>query len=282
MTGYSTREISRLLGLSPAQVRSFVRSRVLSPERGPGRRYRFSFGDLVFLKAAKDLLSARVGPRRIRRALAKLRAGGGRLTGLRLAAEGGCLVVGDGQRRWQPESGQILFDFDVAQLARKAAPIVRRAFRQAKQGQQELSAQEWYAWGCELEASAPAQAREAYERALELEPGHADAHVNLGRLLHEEGYPAEAEAQYRRALQARPDDATAAFNLGVALEDLGRAAEALASYERAADLDPANADAHFNAANLCERLGQPACALRHLKAYRQLTRSGPRRPPGTS
>src|SRR5262249_43861554 len=89
--GYSTRDISRLIGLSPTQVRSFVRSGLIFPERGPGRRFRFSFEDLVFLKAAKELLSARVGPRRIRRALAKLRQElppGRRLSGLQLTAEG--------------------------------------------------------------------------------------------------------------------------------------------------------------------------------------------------
>jgi tetratricopeptide (TPR) repeat protein len=278
VTGYTTRDISRLLGLSPAQVRSYVRSGLLAPERGPGRQLRFSFEDLVFLKAAKDLLSVRIGPRRIRRALAKLRRElpEGRLSGLQMAADGGRLVVADGLSRWNPESGQILFDFDVAELARRVAPLARRAFRQAKAGsrERELSADDWYAWGCELETAAPAEAREAYGRALALEPGHPDAHVNLGRLLHEEGYPAEAEAHYRRALETRPDDATAAFNLGVALEDLKRFADAVACYERAAELDPDNADAHFNAANLSERLGQPAAALRHLKVYRKLLRGG--------
>jgi len=275
MTGYSTRDISRLLGLSPSQIRSFVRSGLVEPVRRPGGRYAFSFEELVFLKAARDLLSARIGPRRIQRALARVREQtpeGGRGSGLRLSAEGRRVAVGDGQRRWLPESGQILFDFDVAELARKVAPLARRAFREAKTGPRQLSAEEWYGWGCELEAVSPAEAREAYERALELDPAHPDAHVNLGRLLHEGGKPAEAETHYRRALAARPDDATAAFNLGVALEDLGRAEEALSAYERAAELDPSNADAHFNAANLCEHLGQVAAALRHLKAYRKLLR----------
>ncbi len=274
MTGYSTRDISRLLGLSPRRVRSFVRSGLVAPGRGPGRRLRFTFQDLVFLKAARDLLSARIGPRRIRRALAQLRARfpEGRVTQLQLALDGGRLVVGDGQRRWHPDSGQILLDFDVADLARKVAPIARRAFRRAREESGEFTADDWYAWGCELEATAPAEARDAYARALALDPRHSDAHVNLGRLLHEEGFAAQAESHYRRALEARPDDSTAAYNLGVALEDLRRPSEAVALYERAAELDPGHADAHFNAANLYERLGDPAAALRHLKSYRRLTR----------
>lgn len=37
-------------------------------------------------------------------------------------------------------------------------------------------------------------------------------------------------------------------------------------------LEPDNADAHFNAASLAERLGRDAEAVRHLAAYRKLTR----------
>src|SRR2546425_10924423 len=162
------------------------------------------------------------------------------------------------------------------ELARKAAPVARRAFRQAQEESGDtLSAEEWFGWGCELEATSLEEAREAYRRALALDPRHADAHVNLGRLLHESGDAAGAESHYRRALEARPDHATAAFDLGVALEDLGRDREALEAYDRAIALDPGNADAHYNAASLCEKLGRPAEALGHLKACRELIRGSP-------
>ncbi len=275
MKGYSTREVAKLLGLSEGELRGFVRAGFLVPERGPGRQLRFSFQDIVFLRTARGLMAARVAPRRIRLALKRLREQlpeGKPLTGVRVAVEDGRIVVEDGARRWQPESGQILLNFGVADLARKVAPMVRRAFREAQQEGPDFSAEDWYTWGCELEPGSPEQAREAYQRALSLDPGHADAHVNLGRLLHESGEPASAEPHYRRALVARPDDAIAAFNLGVALEDLGRIEKALEAYERAVAIDPENADAHFNAASLAERLGQAALALRHLRIYRKLTR----------
>jgi tetratricopeptide (TPR) repeat protein len=278
--GYSTGDVARILELTPRQVRAGVRAGVLEPERGPRGEYRFSFQDLIFLKTARGLFAARMPARRVRGALEKLReqlSRGRRLTGLHIAVEGRRIVVSDGEARWQPESGQILFDFGVADLARRAAPVARVAFAEAKEESGDpLTAEEWYRWGCELEAAAPDEAAEAYRRALALDPRHADAHVNLGRLMHESGDAEAAREHYHRALDCRPDDATAAFNLGVALEDLGRPREALAAYENALALDPGNADAHYNAASLCERLGQPADALRHLKDYRLLTLGRPR------
>ena len=275
MKGYSTGEVARLLGLSQAQVRSYVRAGFLSPERGARGALCFSFQDLVFLRTARGLATARVAPRRIRKALARLREQlpeGRPLTAVRIAMEGSRIVVEDGARRWQPESGQILFDFGVADLARKVAPLVRRAFREAQQEGAEFSADDWYEWACELEPGSPGEARAAYRKALELDPTHADAHVNLGRLLHESGDPEAAEPHYAAALATRPGDATAAFNLGVALEDLGKIPEALLAYQKAVMVDPENADAHFNAAALAEKLGRPAEALRHLRTYRKLTR----------
>ena len=43
-------------------------------------------------------------------------------------------------------------------------------------------------------------------------------------------------------------------------------------YERALEADPGCADAHFNLARLLAELGQRPAALRHLQAYRKLTR----------
>lgn len=278
MTGYSTSEVAKILGLSPAQVRGYVRAGFLSPERDEDGNMRFSFPDLAFLRTARGLMSSRVPPRRIKRALERLREQlpeDRPLNEVRIATEGSRIVVEDAAGRWQPESGQAVFDFDGEDAAGDPPPIASPSFeargRRSEAGD-DLTADSWFEWGCELEPTDAAQARDSYQKALELDPDHAGAHVNLGRLLHEGGDPAAAEPHYARALEVRPDDPTAAYNLGVALEDLGKLPEALLAYQKAVRLEPDNADAHYNAASLAERLGRSAEAVRHLAAYRKLTR----------
>lgn len=264
-----------MLGLSSAQIRAYTSDGFLEPERGPRGELRFGFHDLIILRTAGELSAARIPQRKVRRVLERLREqlpAGRSLTGVRIAADGERVVVRDGAAMWNPESGQSLFDFSVADLAAKTAPLLHRAAKAAREREQETSADEWYALACELELTSVEQARDAYERALRAEPHHSDAHVNLGRLLHEEGSPSAAEAHYRAALKADPEHEIAAFNLAVALEDLGRTAEATAAYQHALALNPDNADAHYNLAGIYEQRGEKQAALRHLKSYRTLTR----------
>lgn len=276
LPGYSTREVARLLGVAEERVRALMRATALAPRRGARGTFLFSFQDLVVLRAAQGLLAAQIPPRRVRRALARLAEQlprGRSLATVRIAAEGGRVVVRSGGEAWQPDSGQHVLDFEVAPLAAAAAPFSQRVAAELS-GRQDLDADEWFAMGCELEATAPEAAKDAYARALALAPIHPDAHLNLGRLLHEEGDTRAAARHYREALAARPDDAIALYNLGVALHDLGQAPAAVEAYQQALIADPACADAHFNLAGLYEQLGDNANAIRHLKAYKALVGKG--------
>ncbi|MBV8199273.1 MAG: tetratricopeptide repeat protein [Acidobacteria bacterium] len=138
-----------------------------------------------------------------------------------------------------------------------------------------VSAADCYELAVALEADDPAAAEAAYRQALAIDPDLADAHLNLGRLLHEGGDPAAAEAHYRKALAVDPDDALAAYNLGVALQDQRRPREAAEAYEQALGLDPTLADAHFNLSGVYEQLGEKTAAFRHPRTCRSLTGSGP-------
>lgn len=269
MGGYGAREVAKMLGLSLAQVRAYVRSGFLTPARGPRGEMRFSFQDLVLLRTAQGLVSARIAPRRVRSALRKLKEQlpeGRPLRGVHIRAEGDRIVVGDDRASWSPESGQILFDFGTRDLARKVAPL---QLRRTAGG----DASDFYERGCDLEETAPDEAREAYRRALDLDPGHADAWVNLGRLLHEAGDARAAAQHYRKAIELKPDNVIALFNLGVALEDLRMPEEAILAYRTALAADAGCADAHYNLAQLYEGRGNATAALRHLRTYRKLVQA---------
>jgi tetratricopeptide (TPR) repeat protein len=270
------REVSAMLGLSAGQIRSWAARGFLTPERDVDGDLRFGFQDLVILRTAGELTAAHIPTRKIRRVLASVREQlpeGRSIAGVRIAADGERVVVRDGTAIWNPESGQSLFDFSVDEIAEKTKPIALAAVREAKARQEDdLDADAWYELASDLELSDPAEARAAYEKAIALDPTHVDAHVNLGRLLHEDGATAAAETHYRAALAVDPDHPVAAFNLGVALDDLGRLADAAAAYRRAIELDPDNPDAHYNLAGVLERNGDKAGAVRHLTRYRTLTR----------
>lgn len=277
--GYSPKDVAKLLGLSEARVRSFVRAGLLQPRRGPRGEARLSFQDIVLLRTARGLLDARIPTRKLRLALERLRdrlPRGRSLAGLNIAAAGDEVVVREGDTLWNAASGQAVFDFDfgfeVNDLARRVAPLTRRAAREARSRPDQVTADDWYEMGCDLEAAAHAdEARDTYRRALELEPAHADAHINLGRLLHDAGEIEAASAHYRLALAARPEDRTARFNLAVAFEDRGALEEAARLYREVVRLHPDHADAHYNLAGVLERLHDATGALRHLSAYRRLT-----------
>ncbi len=269
----STAEVGRILGMKEASVRAMVRSGLCRPTR-EGRRYSFSFQDLVVLRAAQGLVEEKVPAARVRGALAALvrelpeeRP----LSGLRIYADGRQVAVRDGGASWQPETGQTLLNFEVDQLIERVRSLRADAEVGGKTRASELRARREFEQALELEDDDPEAARAAYARALELDPTLVDAYVNLGRLAHVAGDAREAARLYHLALERTPDDPVVHFNLALALEDTRGAAPAASHYERAIELDPSFADAHFNLAGLCEKLGRQAAALRHYSAYKKLT-----------
>ena len=275
-----------MIGVSAGRLRAYLRAGVLSPERGTRGELRFSFQDLLLLRQAERLVNQRIPPHRVRRALKALRerlTDERPLTGMSLGVVGPEVVVHEQGARWHAESGQVLLQFERTQTGLGETPMValptRPASPAAAAGAQGSSGdvvaptvEQMYELGCDLDEADPERAESSYRQVLEQAPQHADAHINLGRILHERGDLLAAEEHYRRALESRPNDATANFNLGVALEDAGRHREALEAYQSAIASDERNADAHYNAARLYDLLGDYASALRHLRICRDLAR----------
>jgi predicted O-linked N-acetylglucosamine transferase (SPINDLY family) len=118
------------------------------------------------------------------------------------------------------------------------------------------------------------EARDAYVRASELKPDHAEA-LNTAALLSQElGDFETAEKLLKQIIQQWPGQAAIVNNLGNTLQALGRYDEAEHAYRDAIALTPNYAVAHFNLGNLqTQRLQfEPAIqsfrnAIRHKPDY---------------
>ncbi len=257
-TTYTLTEVARLLGLEATQV-SELSALVHHPPRDL-----FGFADLVLLRAAKGLSSQNLPKEKLIVALQKLRARlpeGAGATAVALTRQGEELVVAVGGQQWSATDGQGVFGFGRAPTPTWIQPSAL------------MDAEGLFQQAIALEEQNPGDAVERYTEALAQNPRHADAHVNLGRLLHTRGRLREAEAHYVASLVVRPNDVTATFNLAVVLEDLGRIDESIARYTEALQLDAGCVDAYFNLSRLYEKKGEKVAALRHLKDYRRLMRS---------
>ena len=101
----------------------------------------------------------------------------------------------------------------------------------------------------------------SYRLALQCRPGYAEAYYNQGRALHAlDELPAAADC-YRHAVEIKPDYGKALKSLGDVLGELGRTDEAAAQYRRALEVEPADAESHAALAALWERASELPEAL---------------------
>lgn len=266
---YSRSQIRRKFGLSERQLQSWEKQDLVA------RSDSYSFSDLIAFKTLLKLRENRIPGREIARALRSLRQKldwvKQPLAELRVVSDGRRITVHIGGQKMEAVSGQILLDFDAAELGGlRSFPVAKRSARQARESE------EWFQRGLELEETgAPVeQAVEAYQKVLELNPSAAGALVNLGTIYYRQRRFDFAEKYYLRAIEADSQYPLAQFNLGNLYDEQGRLKEAHEHYKRALALNPQYADAHFNLALLCERLNDPLRAVHHWKAYLKLDHSG--------
>jgi Tfp pilus assembly protein PilF len=109
----------------------------------------------------------------------------------------------------------------------------------------------------------------AFQRAIELDPGYANAHRALGITLYREGRLQDAARAYERAIQLAPDDVAAHHNFGVLSQSQGKIEDAIAHYREALRFDDKHADSHYGLALAFRAQGNAADAARHYRAALQ-------------
>ncbi len=267
MNRYGRSDVLRILRITARQLSGWEKSGLIAPAE------HYSFFELLQLKKLRDLRAKKVRPAVIRESLMAMQKAvsgmenplveaGTFSTGTRVAFRHHGTVV-------EPMSGQFVMDFDPREVLVQPAKV--KPMRMAE------TAAEWFAKGIALEEDPAAQleAIEAYQKVLEMEPGHAAAHINLGTLYYNRQNYTEAERHYRKAVEVDPRYALAYFDLGNVLDETGRLDEGIRAYKQAIALAPTYADAHYNLALAYEKLKQPRRALPHWRAYVKLDTSGP-------
>jgi tetratricopeptide (TPR) repeat protein len=257
---YSRADVRRKFGLSEPKLKSWERQNLIAPAAS------YTFSDLLTIKTLIRLRENKIPVREIARALDslrdKLREVKQPLAELRVVLDGKRITVHVAGQKMEAVSGQILFDFDAAEIG----AVARFPERRRNHALRVRESEAWFQKGLELEETgAPVEdAVDAYSKVLELNPGAAGALVNLGTIYY----------RLRKFIEAETEYALAEFNLGNLYDEQGRMDEAFEHYRRALALNPQYADAHFNLALLCERLGDQLKAVHHWKTYLKLDHSG--------
>jgi len=226
---YGVREVQKLLRLPRSTIRMLVDAGFVSPARGPRNAWRFSFQDLIVLRTAQALADAKVPARRIARSMKALRRQLPPtlpLSGLSIAAEADRVVVREGTRRWQADTGQYLLGFEPSASdgsLRVLAPPAPDVEAYVQRG------------SALHEAAQLAEAERVYREGLEKCGEDALLLYNLGVLLEDMERKSDALAAYERSLGADATFADCHYNVALLYEALGKPREAIrhmAQYRR--------------------------------------------------
>jgi tetratricopeptide (TPR) repeat protein len=263
---YTRKEVRRLLAITERQLKGWE-AHSLIPARDT-----FAFSDLIALRALVKLRDSRIPPAKIRTALTavrqRLRHVDDPLKELKVLSDGKRIRVEVNGQHMEPESGQLLFNFDQEELKRLVSfPLQPRNEHRTRRE----SAEKLFQRGLECEQSgAMHDAIKAYQAAVEMDSASAGAWLNLGTIFFNTRQFSRAESHYKKALEADPDYALAHFNLANLYDERGDHRKALRHYQDAVRLNPGYADAHYNLALLFQGSGQVMEAVRHWKTYLKL------------
>ena len=145
----------------------------------------------------------------------------------------------------QPRNGRALAEIGRIYRAREQYDVAELVFRKAMEIEE--SAELHNDMGLlELARGDTQAAFTEFQRAIEIDPSFAAAHLNQGSVLLHAGDFAGAETEYRAVIAQDADDVDAHVALGAALRGQGNHREARREYDRALEENPNHPAALFN------------------------------------
>jgi adenylate cyclase len=219
--------------------------------------------------------------------VATVMEGSVRKSGDRVRVTAQLIDAGNGYHLWSENFDRSLQDIFAIQeeIARSVARALRVSLKTpealdiGRNAPQDLRAYEFYLRGRQMQAMKSTatwrSAPEMFRRAIELDPGYAQAHAGLAdalvdllmwRLVKPEDVLDEALAAAKRALELAPELAEAHVARGNTLSLAGDAEAATSSFERAIELNPELYEAHYYFARHLYAQGRDAEAVDEFEA----------------
>ncbi|WP_456433840.1 tetratricopeptide repeat protein [Thermosulfuriphilus sp.] len=249
-------EVVRLTGLSAPEIERLARKKVVLPgrdEKGPF----WGFQEIRALRRIRDLLDQGASLERLIKDLKSLAPEDLHRTEMR----GNRFVLRRGRALIEP-GGQLCLDFSPPQS--QTIPFAP------------TTAEAWFFLGLSREAQGDSSgAKEAYEKALKLDPRHTDSLVNLGNIDYQEGELSRAKELYFQALLLEPDHPEASFNLACLLMEEGEPQLAAIFFRRVVELEPGFTDAFFSLGEALLLMGRLEEGRLWLKHYLTVDPQGP-------
>lgn len=260
---FTITQLARILGVSPARVRVWVRRGLLRPTRTVHRLAYFDFRQAAGAREIWRLLQAGVPLERLRRSLRLLQGALGGieepLLQLSLLEDGRGLLARLEDGRLVDPRGQLHFPFGDPGASEKQPLRMERRPR---------SADDWFALALDREdAGLFEEAAEAYREALLAGGPEPEICFNLGNTLYGLGRVEQAAERFRQAVELDGAYVEAWNNLGNVLWDLDETDCAIRAYQRALEIEPGYADVHYNLAEILHEKGFAGEARLHWRAY---------------
>ena len=246
LRGWSLAQAARVLGLPVQRVERLVRRGIVPSNRDAKGRVSLAFTQLVLLQTAARLSREDRPWREIERAL---RAQTLDMDGLESVHQ---------------------YEFGFGAQAPVQALLLPEHAPSGPLEPETMNAAEWYVLGQQVSDDSMASARDAYRRALELDPLHREARWALAELLANEDR-LEAAERHLQLVELQLGDAEVASSRGRLLFEMDRLEEAEVVLRRAVDLDPDHGSSWLLLGRLYEHQGKKQEALRSLSEFKRLT-----------